>query len=266
MFNLNKIFSKLRNKNSQDGYTLVETIVALTVATASLISAYGVTIAVENHLRGTAILGRKHAETRVTMERMFRDISETSNKEIVIGYQDDIPFISFPSARVMKGQPYDPDDPEAPGGFHLRPFSYVLASHRPRWIKAVVYYIHPPYEPPYGKDFGNTDVPKLYRKEVPKTDWTSGGYIPNSFQNLGGEVVAKYLRNMYFDYYPAETLAKARVLKVFLDFFVTRDEVKAGALPGELYEMTFDMNGKTLVYQEGTLSLNTRIPLMNRPK
>ena len=214
-------------RNSQRGFTLLETVVALLAASISVMAAYGLILGVGKYHRSSARLADIHRDSRTTMERIFRDISETSNTTINITND----YISFASAR------------DANGEFQLRPYSSVLKSHRPDWQKVIIYYL-----------LDSGERKDLYRKEVTKTNW-SANYEPGNLQALDGELIAQNVVYMYFGYYPAETLDKAHVLTASLGFLITRDKVEAGAIPGKYV-------GPGAVAVE----LSTTIPIMNRER
>lgn len=226
MFRLTQMFARIRNRCSQRGFTLMETVIALGVASISVIGAYSLALVIEKHYRSSSAVSDVYRQSRIAMERMFRDISETSNETITITY-DPYDAISFASARDENGD------------FQSETYG-ALNFSRPVWQKAIVYYTLPDND-------GDKD---LYRKEIPKTDWSTN-YDPVEAMDTDGEVIAGNLTYMYFDYYPADALAQAHVLSVSLGFLITRDEVKVGPVPGE---------------DQGIINLSTRVPIMNREK
>ena len=222
MFRLKQILARMCNWRSESGFSLFETVIALGVASISVLGAVGLTLAIENHYRNSRSLANMHGESRIAIERMFKELSETSNKTVAYTWN----AISFASARGADGE------------FQLRPYSYVLKSHRPSWQKAIIYYYLP----------DDDGVNKLYRAEIPKTNWASNydDLDTPALEELNGEFVADNLMSMGFDYYPADSLAKAHVLNVFMDFGSFNHSEDPDELPW--------------------VHLTTRVPLMNRTR
>lgn len=223
MFHLRRIFARILSQRSRRGFTLFETVIALSVASISVLGAYGLTLLVEKHYRGSNALATMHGEARIAVERMFMDLSETSNETVAYTWN----AISFASARGADGE------------FQLKPYSYILKSHRPAWQKAIIYYILEDEE-------GNG---KLYRAEVSKTDWSSNyeDLDEPALADLDGEFVADNVISMWFDHYPADSLDKAHILGVNLEFgSQPSEEGEASKLP-QIY-------------------LTTRVSLMNRTR
>jgi hypothetical protein len=153
---------------------------------------------------------------------MFKELSETSNKTVAYTWN----AISFASARGADGE------------FQLRPYSYVLKSHRPSWQKAIIYYYLP----------GEDGINKLYRVEIPRTNWASNydDLDTPALEELNGEFIADNIMYMGFDYSPADSLAKAHVLNVYMDFGSFNHSEDPDELPW--------------------VHLTTRVPLMNRTR
>ncbi len=224
MYNLKRIYARICNRRSQSGFSILETVIALSVASISILGAYGLTLALEKNYRDSNELATMHGESRITMERMFKDLSETSNKTVSYTWN----AISFASPRGANGE------------FCLKPYSSVLMSHRPSWQKAIIYYLIEQ------TDGGN----KLYRAEVPKTDWASNyeELSEQALAQLNGEFIAADVLSMTFDYSPAVSLDKAHILKVSLDFGSELAGTAEGADELPLVHLT------------------TRVPLMNRTR
>jgi type II secretory pathway pseudopilin PulG len=205
------------------GFTLVETVVALGVAAISVIGAYGLVIAIEKHYRSSAVVAEAQRQCRIAMERMFKDISETSNETITIAHDPHV-AISFASAR------------DANGNFQSESYGH-LGYGRPVWQKAVVYYV---YEDT--NDAGGSHS-NLYRKEIPKTNWSSN-YNPIQAIDANGEVIAENIAYVYFD--PTEITIQDHILNVYLELSLNQDKVEAGPIP--------------------EIRLNTGIPILNRQR
>lgn len=216
MFSPKRILKNICGQYNKAGFSMIESVIALSVATITVMGAYSLTIAIERQYKVSVVTSDMYSKSRIAIERIFKDISETSNETITITDN----AISFASAR---------DDN---GDFMLREYNRVLKSHRPDWQKAIIYYI-----------FDDGNGRKLYRKEIPKTDW-SANYDPDQAIDSDGEVVARDIVSMNFDYSPADSLVRAHILQVSLIFSKTRDEIESGPLPG--------------------VTLTTRVPIMNR--
>jgi hypothetical protein len=237
MFHLTKPFAEIENPWSQRGTTLLEVTMAVAVTLIVIMGAYGLVLAVGNHQRSSAAVADMNDYCSIAMERLFREISETSNERIVIvttnvrgedGVREDA--ISFASAR------------DANGVFQTETYG-ALGFGRPVWQKAVVYCIRE-YTDNDGKHHKS-----LFRKEIPKTDWSSN-YDPIQAIDSPGEAIAENADYMYFGLpYPQSAPVIGRqdhVLQVHLRFSRTREEMQAG--PAR------------------SASLSTAIPIMNRKK
>jgi hypothetical protein len=193
------------------------------MAAVSMLAVFGVVLSIENQYRNSNTVVDVYRDARIAIERMFREISETSNRTVTI--IDDA--ISFASAR------------DGDGVFHEESYGF-LAYGRPVWQKAVIYYVYTSYDPVSGRN-----IPKLHRKEILKTNWSTN-YDPVYAMDANGEVVARNIMGMDLDYSPAETLAQAHVLNISLVFMKDQDGIKAQLTPG--------------------MTLNTTIPIMNRDR
>ena len=219
-----------------DGYTLMEVMIAMTIAMISLLGAYALMLSIGRHYRDSSAMTDMYADSRIAVERLFRDLSETSNSTVVVrttdirseeGLRDDA--ISFASARGEDGT------------FQLGTygaFNFVRPIHQ----KAIIYYLL--------NDAGNGTggySKKLYRKEIPKTDWDDN-YDPTWAMDENGEVIARNVDYMYFGLpYPAvdpEVTRQDHVLDVSIGFLRSLEEMEAG--PAR------------------TVKVNTGIPMMNR--
>lgn len=202
----------------EKGFSLIELFIAIAITSIAIIGAYGLVIATENYYKTSTKTSIMYDQSRIALERMYRDMSETSNQTIAIGSY----AISFASPRDENGD------------FVYEDYTKILSTKRPSWQKAIVYYL-----------YGSGDERKLYRKEIPKTDWSSN-YDPGQAIDGNGEIIAENAVSMSFSYYPAETLQQAHTIQVNLELTTSRNEIETGALP--------------------TVKLNTRIPFMNRRK
>jgi prepilin-type N-terminal cleavage/methylation domain-containing protein len=176
---------------SQRGFTMIETVMALVVASISVVGAYGLTLAIGKHYRSSAAVADIYRQSRIGMERLFRDISETSNKTITITYN----AISFASAR------------DANGDFQSESYGHLNYA-RPVWQKAIVYCV---------------SSEKLYRMEIPRTDWSTN-HDPTEAMDEDGELIAGNV--MCMDFHPTEVTTQDHLLEVTLEFLVSQEKVE----------------------------------------
>ncbi len=260
MFCQVRMSKRTSDSDFPDGYALMEIMIAITVAMVSLLGAYALVLSIGRNYRDSSAMTDMYADSRIAVERLFRDLSETSNSTVMVrttgirtedGIRDDA--ISFASARDENGI------------FQLGTygsFNFVRPIHQ----KAIVYYLlhdtgeAPPDTPPGGPPNGGvTENPppaagvygskKLYRKEIPKTDWDTN-YDPMWAMDENGELIAQNVDYMYFALpYPVvdpEVTRQDHVLDVSIGFLKDVDEMEAG--PAR------------------TVKINTGIPMMNRDK
>ena len=238
MFYPIRMFVRTPDSYSRDGFVLMETMIAMTIALFSLFGAYALMLSIGRHYRDSTAMTDIYADSRIAVERLFRDLSETSNFTVMVrttgvrseeNLRDDA--ISFASARGEDGT------------FQLGPygaFNFV----RPIYQKAIVYYLL--------DDAGNgTGVysKTLYRKEILKTDWDTN-YDPTWAMDENGEVIARNVDYMYFGSpYPEvapEVTRQDHVLDVSIGFLRNLEQMEAGP--------------------ERTMKVSTGIPMMNREK
>lgn len=229
--------------HAQSGFTIMEAAIAMTVALISLIAAYALVLAAGRHHRASAEMTDMYSYSRLAMERMVRDISETSNETVTVRttYVNSLDYvrddaISFASARDEDGR------------FQLASYG-AFDFMRPVWQKAIVYYL---LEDENNGNGENGYSKTLYRKEVFWDDWgaDTGNYDPTLAMDTNGEVIAWNVDYMYFGTpYPEinpEITRKDHVLEVSLGFLKNQDEMGVG--PAR------------------TIKLNTGAPMMNRDK
>jgi Tfp pilus assembly protein PilV len=184
----------------EKGLSLTELLIAIVIASISIIGVFSLTIATEKNYKTSIKVSNMYDQSRIAMERIFKEISETSNDTITI--KNDA--ISFASAR------------DSNGIFRFKEHNVVLKSERPSWQKAVVYYL-----------YSDSNKKKLYRKEITKTDWSTN-YDPSGVINANGEVIAESVISIVFSYYPADTIQKAHTLKVNLILSKNKEELGTG--------------------------------------
>ena len=83
MSRLKQIIARMCYWRSESGFSLFETVIALGVASISVLGAFGLTLAIENHYRNSRSLANMHGESRIAIERMFKELSETS-KDLIL--------------------------------------------------------------------------------------------------------------------------------------------------------------------------------------
>ena len=206
MFRLRRFFAGIRNRFSERGFSLIETTIALGVASLSVIGAYSLTIAMERHYRESITLTSRYRLTRTALDQIVKDLSETSSKTIRIEYN----AISFASARDENGE------------FQFETYG-SLGFGRPLWQKAIVYYV-----------YDNN----LYKKEISRTDW-SDTYNPYDAMGSDGRLIAENVISLYFDYYPAQSLEQAHTLNISVTFLKGADgQIDGGETAGNYDEIT----------------------------
>lgn len=212
------------------GFTLLETVLGISVALIGLLGAYGLTVVIGKHQRSSNSTAAIYRESRTAIERMFKEISETSDTTITIGDN----AISFASARDENGD------------FQLRPYSGIFMSDRPDWQKAIIYY-----------KLENSR--RLIRTSVPKTNWSTNYEALESgqLQELSGRVMAKNIDSMSFEPVYTGPSARYSMLNATLQFSAVREGEQQETDPGEAVIQV----GAGAI-PEGVLS--TRIPIMNR--
>ena len=234
MLHLIRTLAKMPGERKQDGLTIIEIMIALAIAAIALTGAYGLMLAAGKHYRSSVAMTDMYAYSRLAMERLFRDISETSNETVAVkttnirsedGLRDDA--ISFASARDASGQ------------FQLATYG-AFNFMRPVWQKAIIYYL---------LDDGSGNGKTLYRKVAAKYDWEIN-YDPTQAMDMEGEIIAWNVDYMYFGPpYPEvdpEITRKDHVLEVSLGLLKSQEDMKVG--PAR------------------TIELNTSVPMMNRDK
>jgi len=200
---LNRKLSSISRIHHKNGFSLVEGTIAVAIGLIIIMGIYSLLIVTGKYYKNSQSETRMYNDSRVAIERMFKDISETSSNTITIASN----AISFASAR------------DENGNFILKPYSNVLKSDRPDWQKAIVYYV---LEGDKGKS--------LYRKEIKKTNWSSN-YDPNQAIDANGELIAQDVKTMNFDFSPADSIKRAHTLQVNLVFSKTKDEVGSDIVP-----------------------------------
>ena len=235
-------FVKMPGRHGQEGLTVIEIVIAVSIAAVALTGAYGLMIAAGNHFRSSATATDMYASSRLTMDRIFRDISETSNETVKVvttnyesesGHRDDA--ISFASARDVNGE------------FQLGSYG-AFNFTRPVWQKAIVYYLLNDYEQS-GTSEDVSRCKNLYRKEVYTHNWEGGNFDPTVVMDTEGEVITGNVEYMHFGTPIAadpEITRQDHVLEVSLGFLMKEKDTKAGA--------------------RRTIELTTAVPMMNRQR
>ncbi|MBM3211297.1 prepilin-type N-terminal cleavage/methylation domain-containing protein [Candidatus Poribacteria bacterium] len=195
-----KHLTNIKKMSYDNGFSLTELLIATVVASISIVGIFSLTTVMEKNYKASIKVSNMYDQSRIAMERMFKEISETSNDTITIQSN----AISFASARDVNGN------------FIYKDYTWVLKSIRPSWQKAIVYYLH-----------GDSNKKKLYRKEITKTNWSTN-FNPNGVIDANGEVIAESVSSITFSIYPADTIQKAHSLQVNLVLSKSKDELGIG--------------------------------------
>jgi hypothetical protein len=137
---------KFKFISGKSGFTPTEILVALSIGVLSLTVGFMLLEMGYKYLDHGMTLSAVQRDSRIAMERMFKDLQESKANTVTIG--TGAKSISFVSARNVSGV-----------------FQFTT-SGAPSWQKAVVYY-------------WDSNAKKLYRYEEAKTDWSSN-YDPDS--------------------------------------------------------------------------------------
>ncbi|MBD3181163.1 prepilin-type N-terminal cleavage/methylation domain-containing protein [Candidatus Poribacteria bacterium] len=210
----------------EEGLTLVEILISLVIMSISILGTYGILIAVQEQQSDKIDTIRMYDEARIALDRMYREISETSNRTVSAG--TGCKGVSFASARNSNGV------------FQWETYGSLNFS-RPVWKKAVIYYV-------YKKSPQEPNKLCLYRKTVNKTNWSGQNRHYNTCGAVGynGEIVAEDVYDLTF--YPTDVTAQNHYIQVNLEMKITPDE---------------DEDEEAI--QPG-IKLSTVIPMMNRER
>ncbi len=84
MFCPTRKYAGTLNSYLSDGFSLTETMVALTVGVICIFGAFALIAAVEKHYSASVAVTDMYDCSRLAMGKLFRDISETSNTTITV--------------------------------------------------------------------------------------------------------------------------------------------------------------------------------------